>query len=62
MCVDAGDYCESWVNIEYGHVFKGCGEFKNEMQGPLVWGRVLASRSVTPVLTLLDCGGARWRN
>ena len=45
MCVDAGVYCESWGNIGYGHVFKGCGEFKNEMQGPLVWGRVLAARA-----------------
>jgi hypothetical protein len=35
---------------------------KNEMQGPLVWGRVLAARSRTPVLTLLECGAARWRN
>jgi len=31
------------------------------MQGPLVWGRVLAARSVTPVLALLGCGAARWR-
>ncbi len=37
-----GFVADSWVNIEHGHVFKGCGEFKNEMQGPLVWGRVLA--------------------
>ena len=28
-------------------MFKGCGEFKNEMQGPLVWGRVLAAQRDT---------------
>jgi hypothetical protein len=31
------------------------------MQGPLVWGRVLAARSVTPVHAPLGCGVARRR-
>jgi hypothetical protein len=35
---------------------------KNEMQGPVVSGRVLAARSVTPVRAPLGGGVARWRS